>query len=243
MDILKIAGQRAGRRAAAYRVLVPMTLALALVFGAIMLAGALDYPVGNTRWPFMLLVGIMAAIPILVFVVHSSAKRSPQLILKELESMIRGEEMMISIYEAAIARLTKQKQDLESGLSVNESRQETSKRTLARRVADIEKSLHELRKIYEGASGRLKLRQQERFLGIQAQIREHEDRLQRLKDPTNNPPLLPAREHVEILLERRCAVLAIESEFMIATMPLWQQISKSRKTIEEANQAIQRLTT
>lgn len=241
MNVLKEARQRAGRRAAAIRVLAPLVLILALVFAAIVVAAALDYPVGSELWPFALLVTIMTAIPLGMVIMFFVARKDPQLVRRELDTMIRGEEITISMCEAAIVKFSREAQVMKSGLHLHESRVEMSRRMKKGALARVEKSLARLRETYEKADDRYKIKRQEHFLALQAQIRDQEDFLQYLGDPANETPLISEKEYSDMLQIARRTAARMEVRFETATAPLRQLIHKSRRTIAEARQALEQI--
>ncbi|MFA5996621.1 MAG: hypothetical protein WC790_02785 [Candidatus Paceibacterota bacterium] len=237
MNVLKEARQRAGRRAAAIRVLVPLVLMLALVFSAIMIAAALGYPIGSKLWPFALLAAIMTAIPLGMVIMFFVARKDPQLVRRELDTMIRGEEITISMCEAAIVKFSREVQDMKSGLHLHESRVEMSRRMKKETLARIEKSLARLRETYEKADDRYKIKRQEHFLALQAQIRDQEDFLQYMRDPATETSLLPEKEYSDMLQIARRTAAGMEERFETATAPLRQLIHESRRIVAEAKQA------
>lgn len=241
MNILKEAQDRAGKRAAAIRVLVPLVLVLALVFACIMLAAALGYPVGSKLWPFVLLAAIMTAIPLGMVVMFFVARKNPRLVRKELDAIIRGNEVAISMYKEAIVKFSQEVQDLKSGLHLRESRLEMTRRLKKQTVARIKESLARLRETYEKADDRYKVKRQEYFLALQAKIRDQEDFLQYLEDPANETPLVSEKEYDDTLRRARVTATAMEKRFETATAPLRQMIHQSRRAIAEAKQALEQI--
>ena len=237
MNVLKEARQRAGRRAATNRVLVPLVWMIALVSATIAVAPAL----GGELWLSALLVPITIATPLGVIVMFFAAQKNPRLVRIELDAMIRGEEVAVSMYEAAIMKFSQEVQDMKSGLHLHESRVEMSRRMRKENLVRVEKSLARLRETYEKTDDRYKIKRQEHYLALQAQIRVKEDFLQYLGDPANETPMISEKEYGDILRRARDTATMMEKKLETATAPLRQLIHESRRTVAEARQALEQI--
>ena len=180
MDVLKTARHRAGIHTAVYRVQFPLTILAFVVFVTIVFTGYRD----DSEWLFYLLAGIMAAMPLSGGIAYLLARKSPQLVREELESIIHLEKILLPCIEKIIEEQRQKLAGLhqEWAAKTEEIYTRTAQvfKTLA--VRGIGDSIATLTALDDEASRECKIRNEGLFLQLQKVRREGEEFLKHIQN-------------------------------------------------------------